>query len=163
MSWVVFLAASSLLTLVEANDPGSRIWPKAIPSFQHISKRGITMKQAEYIVALTARHEKMPVMAHYSAIDRNTYTDPTFPPPGFYYFSLAYMDRVSLVISYRNSYYVERKTGDVLEEETAMNTPCLRVSFPALAELQSKIMAATGAAFVSEANQQHTLECITEE
>ena len=163
MSWVVVLAISSLVTLVEANEPGSRIWPKSIPSFQHISKRGITLKQAEYIVALTARHEKLPVMMRYSAIDRNAYTDPAFPPDGFYYFSLAYMDLGSLVINYRNSYYVERKTGDVLEEETAMNTPCLRVSFPALAKLQSKIMAATGASFASEAAQQHTLECVTED
>jgi len=164
VSWLTLLAMSSLLTLVDANDSHSRIWPKSIPSFRHISTEGISQKQAEYIVALTARHEKIPVNMHNSAIERLTYTDPiVFPPDGFYYFSLEYLVHVSMVISYRNAYYVDRKTGDVLEEEEAMSTPCLRVSFPALAKLQSKIMAATGATFKSEAAQQDTLRCIVEE
>src|SRR5579859_6402571 len=145
MSWLILLTMASLGAHMNAITENSRIWPKTIPSFQHISQHGISQKQAEYLVALVAQHEKIPVKSRYSAIFRNIYTDvEIFPPKGYFYFSLGFADGPSLIINYEHGYYVDRLTGDVLEEELALSTPCLRVSFPALAKLQAKIMAATG-------------------
>ncbi len=164
MSWITVPAMALLATHMNAVTANSRIWPENIPSFQHVSKHGISQRQAEYLVALAARHEKIPVKARYSAIFRNTYTDPAiFPPEGYFYFSLGFANHSGLLINYRNAYYIDRLTGDILTEQSAMNTPCLRVTFPALVKLQSKIMAATGATVRSEAAQQHTLECIVDE
>jgi hypothetical protein len=66
-----------------------------------------------------------------------------------------------LVVFNPRVYYVSKMTGDVSEGDTPSLLRCRRVSFPALTDLQSKMMAA-GATFASEAAQRAGIGCAEE-
>jgi hypothetical protein len=150
-----------LLVMLIASPAFARIWPKSIPDYRQISGAGLDEAQAEYLVALVAKHQGYRVDKDGSVIERLTEggkgEKDSFP--GYFYLRIGFGSASQDVTYYPQYYFVSKTTGDVWTARIPDALKCQRVSFAALQKIQNQIMSRTGGSFAAEKAQRDALGC----
>jgi len=121
-----------------------------------ISTEGLSAYQAEQILNYVLEHEKVkPDLPRAFLEPNNSEGDKGSPTIIYYTFTLYHSDPNAAALSNLGLFAVSKNTGDVFEIHS-----CKRFQFPALQDIQRRVMDRTGKTVDGESPQQVAVDCL---
>lgn len=150
-----------ILFIFLADPASARIWPETIPDFHQTPKAGLNEAQADYIVALVAKHQGYRVDQDGSVTERLTREGKGVddPIPGYFYYRIGFNGGNNDVMTYSQYYYINKKTGDVFSSKIPDSLKCRRISFSELKKIQNIIMKNTEEHLATKAEVSRAIGC----
>jgi hypothetical protein len=150
LSRVLLVILAVAATSVQAVNGGKTA--KAEPSITgQIQKDGLTVQQAEQVLVMVLKHEKLFMKEPGFNIENIEFV------PGYVNFHVTYDTPKAGATEVIGAFAVSPRTGDVWETNL-----CKRYAFPALKRVQAAIMQRTGSTFASETNDLRGMGCADE-